>query len=66
MRMMTGAGFVPALVLSVCQPQVMTERPFLDALDQPVERLGRAVALRDWPATTSATRDIVAIMDQVE
>ena len=65
MRMRITTGFACALALTACE-RPTTERPFLDALDQPVDRLGRAVALRDWPATTSATRDIVAIMDQVE
>ena len=61
----TGIGFAAVLTLGACswfQPQ-LTERPVLDALQPPVQVLGACVARRQWDCTTSATRDIVAIMD---
>jgi hypothetical protein len=61
MKIVTGC--VVATTLTACLTPPPIETPVLDALDQPVYRLGRGVALRDWDATTSATRDIVAIMD---
>lgn len=59
-------GFAITFGLTACWKPQLTERPVLDALTPPVEKLGRAVAVRDWSGTTSATRDIVAIMDKAE
>lgn len=60
------SGFVIFTTLTACWKPQLTERPVIDALKPPVEKLGRAVAVRDWAGTTSATRDVVAIMDAAE
>jgi hypothetical protein len=63
MRTRITIGFVSALALSACVKPQPTERPVLEALKPPVETLGGCVARRQWDCTTSATRDIVSIMD---
>lgn len=66
MRMLIGFGFAIIMGLSACdrkpRPQ---ERPVIDALRPPVQALGGCVARREWGCTTSAARDITAIMDQI-
>jgi hypothetical protein len=66
MQIKTVIGFAPALALTVCQPPALTERPVLDALQAPVNVLGACVARRQWDCTTTATRDVVAIMDAAD
>ena len=65
MQMKTLIGFAAVLALPACSwfQTPVTERPVLDALQPPVNVLGACVARRQWDCTTSATRDIVAIMD---
>ena len=63
MQIQTAIGFVSVLALTACDDPVFTERPVLDALQAPVNVLGSCVARREWGCTTTATRDVVAIMD---
>jgi hypothetical protein len=50
--------------LTACgEKPIPTERPVVEALKPSVNTLGGCVVRRDWGCTTSATRDIVAIMD---
>ena len=66
MQMKIMAGFAAVSVLTACATPQPTERPVIDALRPPVGILGACVARREWGCTTSATRDIVAIMDSAE
>jgi len=54
-------------LLTACgEKPTLTERPMVEALKPPVNTLGGCVVRRDWGCTTSATRDIVAIMDSAD